>query len=252
MVRAWTQIVQGVWVLGVPMWTEGGMGCECRCGEHERCNPWCRHGHRQSVGHSGWSEGKGEWHLHVLGHRAPQNMWVWGRNLPVRAAPIAGVLPCHPSIWKGRVQCTCVPGYPTCACVGGSLCVCVMYNNSTLVFYLTAMQSTGTYPSIQHWLCQSICHAMYDWIWFLHSFHNWLWNNCLCMPVLRQLVFLGWMSLYLWLHEFGGYQHPFASALQQAVSGEHHSSYLLWYHSLQLHSIHGTVCLPFTCPLPNL
>ena len=27
------------------------------------------------------------------------------------------------------------------------LCVCKMYNNSTLVFYFTAMQSTGTYPS---------------------------------------------------------------------------------------------------------
>ena len=42
---------------------------------------------------------------------------------------------------------TCVPGYPTCACAGGSLCVCKMYNNPTLVFYFTAVRSTGTYPS---------------------------------------------------------------------------------------------------------
>ena len=40
----------------------------------------------------------------------------------------------------------CVPGYPTCECVG-SLCVCKMYNNSTLLLYLTAVRSTGTYPS---------------------------------------------------------------------------------------------------------
>ena len=45
---------------------------------------------------------------------------------------------------------TCMPGYPTCACVGGSLCVCKMYNNSTLVFYFTAVRSTGTYPSLKY------------------------------------------------------------------------------------------------------
>ena len=28
---------------------------------------------------------------------------------------------------------TCVPGYPTCACVGGSLCVCKMYNNPSIL-----------------------------------------------------------------------------------------------------------------------
>ena len=27
------------------------------------------------------------------------------------------------------------------------LCVCKMYNNSTLAFYFTAVRSTGTYPS---------------------------------------------------------------------------------------------------------
>ena len=41
----------------------------------------------------------------------------------------------------------CMPGYPTCACVGGSLCMCKMYNNPTLVFYFTAVRSMGTYPS---------------------------------------------------------------------------------------------------------
>ena len=53
--------------------------------------------------------------------------------------------------------------------------------------------------NIWHWLRQSIYHAVYDQIWFLHSFYNWLWNDCLCMPIVRQLVFLGQMSLCLWL-----------------------------------------------------
>ena len=60
------QMVQGVWVQGC-QWDWGGMGCECRCGEHEWCNPQRGCGHRWSGGHGGWSEGWGERHLHVQG-----------------------------------------------------------------------------------------------------------------------------------------------------------------------------------------
>ena len=39
-------MVQGAWVQGVPTQTEGGMGCECRCGGHKWRNPWCECGHK--------------------------------------------------------------------------------------------------------------------------------------------------------------------------------------------------------------
>ena len=43
--------------------------------------------------------------MHVPGRRVSQNMQVWGHDLPARAAPVAGVPPCHLSIQKGRVLC---------------------------------------------------------------------------------------------------------------------------------------------------
>ena len=41
-------MVQGAWVQGVPMWTEGVWGVNAGA---------CKHGHRWPRGHGGWSEG---------------------------------------------------------------------------------------------------------------------------------------------------------------------------------------------------